>query len=92
MTPSMVRSMAEAYRTAFQDEAHAIELEALAKTLDRLYADRDALVRVEDELLRLQLLAASLHAGAEALPEWARLRISAMVTKPVGSPSEGDGS
>lgn len=42
----MVRSMAEAYRTSLGDEAHAIELEALAKTLDRLYAERDELERL----------------------------------------------
>jgi hypothetical protein len=50
----MVRSMAEAYRGHYGDEAHAIELEALAKTLDRLYADRD-------EFERLRVAAKRVH-------------------------------
>jgi hypothetical protein len=52
MTPSMVRSMATTYRDAFKDEAHAIELEALARTLDRLYAERDELERAKGLLAR----------------------------------------
>jgi hypothetical protein len=66
------------------------DFETLEEERDRLL---ESLVKVEDELLRLKLIAAGLYAAREELPEWARLRVQAMVSAPSAawsSPSEGD--
>jgi hypothetical protein len=66
------------------------DFETVEEERDRL---RESLVKVEDELLRLKLIAAGLYAAREELPEWAQLRVVAMVSAPSPawtSESEGD--